>query len=191
MVEVMKIMVTSFKRSHACTAALSAPDPAAGRCQPTPLQETPGHSRASLGQSLMGSLLLSPGSWHTQRSVYALQEPVSPVLCKFWQLYDGVNGDLLQEGLRHTQVCCTQSSCPCGRLLPPHTFAGDIKCSSDTVSGISGSWCAQGLFEPSEHLWREWGLILNANSPLPQSCWGFSFALGHGVSPHSRSRNWK
>ena len=33
MVEVMKIMVTSFKRSHARTAALSAPDPAPGhRC---------------------------------------------------------------------------------------------------------------------------------------------------------------
>ena len=29
-----------------------------------------------------------------------------PVLCKFWQLYSGVNGDLLQEGLCHTQVCC-------------------------------------------------------------------------------------
>ena len=33
MVEVMKIMVTSFKRSHACTASLSAPDPAAGHHQ--------------------------------------------------------------------------------------------------------------------------------------------------------------
>ena len=30
MVEVMKIMATSFKRSHAGTAALSTPDPAAG-----------------------------------------------------------------------------------------------------------------------------------------------------------------
>ena len=30
MVEVMKKMVTSFKRSHACTATLSAPNLAAG-----------------------------------------------------------------------------------------------------------------------------------------------------------------
>ena len=30
MVEVMKIMATPFKRSHAGTAALSTPDPAAG-----------------------------------------------------------------------------------------------------------------------------------------------------------------
>ena len=31
--------------------------------------------------------LLSPGSWCTQGSICALQESVSPVLCKFWQLY--------------------------------------------------------------------------------------------------------
>ena len=77
MVEVMKIMATSFKRSHAPTAALSAPKPAAGYRRPTPLPETPGHSRTSLGQSLMGSLLLSPGSWCAQSSVGALQESVS------------------------------------------------------------------------------------------------------------------
>ena len=31
-----------------------------------PLLQTPGHSRASLDQSLVGSLFLSPGSWCTQ-----------------------------------------------------------------------------------------------------------------------------
>ena len=86
MVEVMKIMVTSFKRSHACTAAFCTPDLAAGHCQPAPQLETPGHSWANLGQSLVGSLLLSPGSWCTQGFVCALQESVSPVQCKFWVL---------------------------------------------------------------------------------------------------------
>ena len=85
MVEVMKIMVTSFKRSHARTATFSAPNTAAGHCQHMPLPETPGHSWTSLGQSLVGSLLLSPGSWCTQGSVCALQGSISPVLCKFWQ----------------------------------------------------------------------------------------------------------
>ena len=88
MVEVMKI--TSFKRSQAHTATLGASNPAAGHHQPTPLPETPGPSRASLGQSLVGSLLLSPGSWCTQGSVCALQESVSPVLYKFWQLCGGL-----------------------------------------------------------------------------------------------------
>ena len=57
--EVMKIMVTSFKRSHACTAALSAPNPATGHHWPTP--QTPGYSLVSL---LWGhwSFLLGPGA---------------------------------------------------------------------------------------------------------------------------------
>ena len=62
MVGVMKIMVTSFHRSPARTAVLSAPDPAAGHPRSASPLETPGHSQASLGQSLVGSLLLSPGS---------------------------------------------------------------------------------------------------------------------------------
>ena len=127
MVEVMKIMATSFKRSHAGTATLCAPDPAAGHRRPTPPPATPGHSRASLGQSLVGSLLLSPGSWCAQSSACAFQESVSAVLCKFWQLYGGVNGDFLQEGLCHTQVCCTQSSCPCSSPLLTRTSSGDTQ----------------------------------------------------------------
>ena len=38
------------------------------------------------------------------------------------------------------------------------------------------------LSEPSVCLWCVWGLILNAISPLLPSSWGFSFALGCGVS---------
>ena len=77
MMEVMKIMATSFKRSHACTATLSAPSLAAGHHQPTPPSETPGLLWASLGQSLVGSLLLSPAPWCAQGSICALQELVS------------------------------------------------------------------------------------------------------------------
>ena len=61
--EVMKIMVASFKRSHACTASFSAPNPAAGHCWPTLAPKTPGHSRASLVSLLWGhsSFLLGLG----------------------------------------------------------------------------------------------------------------------------------
>ena len=76
-VEVVKITVISFKRSHTCAATLSAPSPAAGHCRPMPPPEIPRHSWASLGQSLLWSLLLSPGSWYTQGSVCALQESIS------------------------------------------------------------------------------------------------------------------
>ena len=81
MVGVMKIMVTIFKVSCASTAILSASDHKAGNCIPTALPETPGHSQESL---LWGhcSFLLGPG--FTQGFVCALQESVSPVMCKFY-----------------------------------------------------------------------------------------------------------
>ena len=112
------------------------------------------NSQASLGQSLMGSLLCSPGCWCTLGFVCALQESVSPVLCKFWGLYYGVNGDLLQESLCHTQVCCTQSPCPCSKPLLTCTFTGDTQ----TLNGRSGLFSVSSsgvhkiLFEPSQHL---------------------------------------
>ena len=83
MVGVIKIMATSFKRTCAGTVVFSAPDPAAVHCRPTPPLETSGHSQASLAQSLVGSLLLSPGSWCAQGFVCALQVFVSPVLWNF------------------------------------------------------------------------------------------------------------
>ena len=49
-------------------------------CRPTPPPETPGNSQESPSQSLMGTLLLSLGSWCTKDFVYALQESVSPIL---------------------------------------------------------------------------------------------------------------
>ena len=179
-------MAISFKRSYACNVGLSAPSPSASHCQSTPLLETPGHSRASLGQSLVGSLLLSPGSWCTQGSVCALQASISPVLCKFWQLCCGVNGNLLQEGL------CSSVLHP--EPLPLWQATADLYLHRDTqtqlclsLCGVFGSWCAQGLSEPSECRWQVWGLSLNVILPLLPSCWGFYFALGHGVSPQSRS----
>ena len=56
-----------------------------------------------------------------------------------------------------------------------------------SVSVAVGLWVPvhKGLFEPSECLWQEWDLILKVNLPLILSFWGFSFALGCGVSPHS------
>ena len=70
----MKIMIISFIRSCAHTATVSAPNPEASHHQLTTSPETPGHSQASQGQSLVESLLLSPGSWCTQSFVCALRE---------------------------------------------------------------------------------------------------------------------
>ena len=85
-----------------------------------------------------------------------------------------------------SQVCCSQSPCPCGRPLLTHALTGDtqtLKGRSGSVSvGPLGPGAHKVLFEPSEHLWQLLGLILNVVLPLLPSCWIFSFALGHGVS---------
>ena len=65
-------------------------------------------------------------------------------------------------------------------LIP--TSTGDSNTGLAQSLGSLGSGVHKVLFEPSKRLWRVWGLILNMISPLLLSCWGFSFALGHGVS---------
>ena len=182
MVEIIKIMATSFKRY-----GTQCPDPVEGRHYwPTPPPETPGHSWVSLGQFLVGSFLLSLGSWCTKGFVCALQEPVSPFLCKFWWLYGGVNGDLLQEGLCHTQVCCTQSPCPCGRPLMTCTSAGDTLTPKGRSGSVSVGWglmvCTRFCLSLLSVSGRYGVWFLTMISPLLPSCWGFSFALRRGVS---------
>ena len=83
-----------------------------------------------------------------------------------------------QPGLLHPEPL------PLCRPLLIHTSAGNTQ----TLKGRSGSVSVGSLgahkvlFEPFEHLWQVWGLILNVIVPLLRSCWGFSFALGRGVS---------
>ena len=168
-----------------------------------PPPETPGHSQASLDQWLVGSLLLSPGSWCAQVFVCALQESVSPVPWKFcnqglqsqipWgfsvPLLDpqvgksvtgprsfatvrelllhncspvcGLSGRRLYGGAKKSssksayatcctsQVCSSQSPCPCGRPLLTCAATGDtqiLKGRSGSVScGVSGPWYSQGF----------------------------------------------
>ena len=76
--------------------------------------------------------------------VCALQESVSPVLCKFWWLNGGVNGNILQESFCHTQICCTQSPCHCSSPSPIHATARDswtLTCKSRLVScGVTAAF---------------------------------------------------
>ena len=93
----------------------------------------------------------APLSWVLVHTKFCLCPPRDyfPVLCEFWQLYGRVKGDLLQEVLCHTQVCCTQSPCPCGSPLLTHTSTGDVQTQfSLSLCGVPGSWCTQGLFSP-------------------------------------------
>ena len=167
----MQLMVTAFKRWHACIITLSPP---------VPQQATTNlDSRTPRGKPELvshGALIPSPVSLHTSFHL-CCPTVYFPVPCKFWQLYGGVNDDLVQEGLCHTEVCYTQSPCPHSSPPLTHTSTGNAQT----------QFCLQGLPELSQHPQWEWGLIPNVNSPLLPSCWGFSPTLGWGTSPHSRS----
>ena len=98
--------------------------------RPLPTHTSSGDSWTLTGKSgsvLWRSLLLFPGFWCTQGFVCTLQKPISPFLCKFWRLCGGVNGNLLQEGLCHTQVCSTQSPCPYSSPLLTRTSTVDTQ----------------------------------------------------------------
>ena len=78
MVEVIKIMATSFQSSHARSVTLSASDHAIGHHQPTPLPETLGHSQASLGLWGHCSFLLDPGA---HKVMFMLSKSLFPQSC--------------------------------------------------------------------------------------------------------------
>ena len=131
MVEVMMIILTSFKRSRACTAT-------------PPTHAYAGDSWILTGKSgLVSCGIIAPFSWIlVHRVLFVPSRVYFPVLCKFWQLCGEINGDFLQEGLCHTHVCYTQSPCPCGCPLLTRTSTGDIQtqfCLS--LCGVPGSWC--------------------------------------------------
>ena len=75
----------------------------------------------------------APFSWVLVHTKFCLYPPrvCSPVLCKFWQLYGEVNGDVLHEGLCHTQVYCNQSPCLCSSPLLTLTSSGHSICGSN------------------------------------------------------------
>ena len=168
------------------SAVVSASDLKTGCCGHTPPPEAPGCSLVSLTASLVGSLLLSPGSQCAQCCVCALLE-CFPILWKFcsqiplslkvrfpegsrsfcwisrlgnllWALELSQQCEnffciILLQSLGHllsgfmveimatsskrfyathcaTEVCCSQSSCPCGKPLRPHVSPQEIlRCS--------------------------------------------------------------
>ena len=113
-------------------------------------------TRTSLGQSLAGSLLLSPGSWYTQGSVGVLQESVNSVLGKFGGSVVGLMATSSKRdyAIPRGLMLCTQSPCPCGRPLLTRTTRGDAQIFKDRSGPVSvGSpGVHKVLFEPSEHL---------------------------------------
>ena len=181
MVEVMKIMATSFKRSHAGTAALSTLSLQQATTDPRFCQrllDTHGEVWVSL---LLGhcSFLLGPGE---HKFLFVPSKSLFPESCV--SSGDSMVGLMATSSKRAHAIprSVAPSPCSCGRPLLTCTSTGDTKTltgRSDTVSvGSSGAY--EVLSEPSEHLW--WGrvLILGVILPLLPSFLGFSFPLDVG-----------
>ena len=158
---------------------------------PPPLQQAtpvPRDAGASTGKSRTVSCgVTAHFSWVLVHKVLLCPPRVCfPVLCKFRQLYGGFMMTPSKRACARPRSAAPRAPAPAGVHCRPGPPQETLRHSSVSVS--VGPWVLVPLFGRFEHLWREWGLILNANSPLLPSCWGFSFALGHGVSPHSHSR---
>ena len=147
-----------------------------------PLPETPGQSQANLGESLVCSLLLSPGSWGTQ-GFFVPSKSVSLVLWKFWWLLVGLMWPPPRELMPHP-----------GLLYPKPQVYSLWQATADPYfhRRPSNTVLAQSLWDLwvlmcITFVWALWvslecmQFILNAVLPLP-SCWGFSFALRCEVS---------
>ena len=188
-VEVMKIKATSFKGTlYVCTVALSAPDPQQATTDPCICWRLLG-SHGQVWVSLFWghcSFLLGPGA---HKVLFVPSKSLFPQSC--------VNSNGSMVGLMATSskraYAIVRSAAPrvpapvagCCWPTPPH---------SSTQRHVWLTLCgAPGMhkvfFEPSEHLWWVWCLILNVILPLLPSCWGFSFALGCGVSFFGRIQN--
>ena len=137
-----------------------------------------------MGQSLGRSLLLSPWSRCTQ-VLFVPSKSLFPQSC--------VSSVGSMVGL---MAASSKWAYAIARYTAPRTPTPDASVSSSgdtqtqffiSLCGVSRSWCVQGMFEPSDCLWKVQGLILNVILPLIPCSWGFSFALGHGVSPQSHS----
>ena len=152
--------------------------------RPPPTHAFAGDFWTPTGKSPVWSLFLSPESW-CQRFCCALQESISQ---SYVSSGSSMVGLMVTSSKRTYAILTTQSPCPCSRPPLTHISTGDTQTQFGlSFCGVPVSWCTQGLFEPSEDLWRLWGLIINVISPLLPSCWGFFFAPGHGLSSQSHS----
>ena len=180
MVEVMKIMQPPSKGpSLALLSSVSL------TLQPPSTHASPRDSWTLMGKSGPVSCgITAPFSWVLVHTVLFLpSKSLFPHSCV------NSGGSMVALMVTSSKRAYAISRSAASRALAPvvgHWWAvplqETLKHSSGSVYGVTGSWCTQDLFEPSECLWQVSGLILNVVLPLLPSCWGFSFAFGHGVS---------
>ena len=148
----MKIMVTSSRNCYT-----QSPHPAAGHCWPTPPPETPEHSWASKGQSLVGSLLLSLGFWCTP-GLFVPSKSLFPsntvsLIEKLLFLFSCqvMSNSSRPHGLQHTRLPCPSTSPGVYRSSFPLNWwcLPTVSCFVDIFSFFLQSFPASGSFPMS------------------------------------------
>ena len=176
----MKIMATSFKRFHAALLHSVPPTPQQATVNPH-LHQRLLDAHGQVWITLWGhcSFLLGPGAHKVLFVPFKSPFPQSCVSSG-----GSMVGMMVTFSKRSSAI---PAAGPCGRPLLTCTFPGDTQ--SQFWLSLYGSWYTQGLFEPSETLWRLRVLSLNAILPLLPSCWGFCFVLGRGWCDPTFSSN--
>ena len=197
MAKVMKMMMTSLRRYHACTAMVHTPNPAAVTTNPRLCWRLlDAHRRVSCGVTV-------PFSWALVHKVLLCPPGVyPPILCKFWQLCGGVNDGLLQEELA---IPTPRAPVPAADHCQPVPPQETLKHSSLSVSARSlglvhtrfvwAPWVSlvgvgfhsKCEFTPSYHLAGasllplDMGYLLTA-TPVPPVLLGFLWPWTWGIS---------
>ena len=128
-----------FQKVPCSTATLSVPNPASGHLRPTHLLESPGHSQASLGQSLVESLLLSPDE---HKVLFVLSKRLSNYLkhshhfffsilivihvCLIWEGYSNLRLPRWLSGKEPTWQCKRHGFYPWVRRRSPGVGNGNL-----------------------------------------------------------------
>ena len=150
MMEVMKTMVTTLKRSHACTSTLSAPNPAEATTSPRlhwRLLDTTSKS-GSVSWGGHCSFLLGSGA---QGSVCALKVSIFQSCVSSGSSMVELMVTSSKRAYAIPRSAAPRAPIPVAVLcwaIPPQEMLKH-KHSSVSLCGVHESWCAQGLLEPS------------------------------------------
>ena len=103
------------------------------------------------GKSPVGSMFLSLGSW-CKRFCCALQESISQ---SYVSSGSSMVGLMETSSKRTYAIPKARAPVPATDHCQPISPQEMLKHSSVCLCRVPGSWCAQGLFEPSEHVWKK------------------------------------
>ena len=147
MLEVMKIMATSFKRSPPTHISAGDSWPFTGKSGSVSCRVTAPFSWVLVHKVLfVPSKILFPQSCVSSGgSMVGLMVPSSKRAC-------AIPRSTAPRGPTHTAVHCWLICMSSGDIQIQFCLR---------LCGVSGFWCIQGMFEPTEHLWWVWDLILN------------------------------